>query len=445
MKPTLFFLLIITSFKSMATDAVIGYYPEWMKSNVPASAIDLGRLTHVMHAFACPTADGQIVHGANFLYPALNERIHAQGRIILLALGGASGSAEFSPMAADSISRKAFAANALQFCLQHHYDGIDLDWEYPATASDRQNLTLLVNAIRAEFEKLMRPQPLLITMAVTASDWAGRWIDYDELTQYIDWFGCMTYDFHGDWTAQAGHNSALYASSGKQHGSVDQGFRYLNNTRGVPLDKIVIGVPFYGRQFNASELYGATTGSCSEHQYREIVTFIQAGWTRYWDDVAKVPYIINPEQSKFISYDDTLSVRLKSEYAIEKEIKGVMIWALGQDRLDGRQPLLEAMVEPFLNRAAVGSRADRANFLLSNHPNPFNAATTISFYVPQREQVSLQVYDIQGRLIASLKKGILQEGAYDIQFVPPHLSSGIYLCRLHSPTFSEILKMTYCK
>ncbi|MBN1559566.1 T9SS type A sorting domain-containing protein [candidate division KSB1 bacterium] len=445
MKPIIFFFLIISPIESMATDAIIGYYPYWMKTDLPASAVDLDRLTHVMHAFAYPTSNGQIVHSSTLLDPELNERVHAQGRLILLSLGGWGNSDGFAPMAADSNSRKEFAANALQFCLQHHYDGIDLDWEHPSTASDRHNLTLLVKAIRQEFAKLMRPQPMLITMAVTAGNWAGQWLDYDELIPSIDWFGCMTYDFHGDWTNHAGHNSPLYASGGDVDGSVDQGFRYLA-TRHVPLDKIVIGVPFYGRGFNASELYGPTTGSGSEHHYNEIITFIHAGWTRHLDDVAKVPYLLNPEKSKLISYDDTMSVRLKSEYAVEKKLKGVMIWALGQDQLDGRQPLLESVAEPILHQTDVGCRDDGAAVLLvSNHPNPFNATTIISFHLPQREQVSLQVYDIHGRLMASLTKGFVPDGAFDIPFKPYNLPSGIYICRLSSPTFSKIVKMTYCK
>lgn len=442
------FLLFFCCTAVLATDAIVGYYPSWMRDVLPAEQIDLQRLTHINHAFAAPTADGEITYSSSFLYPELNKRVHENGHFILLSLGGWGNSDGFAPMAADSASRSTFVRNVLSFCLNHNYDGVDLDWEHPATAAERDNMTLLVKELREEFSKLMRPQPLFISLAVTASDWRGQWLDYDELKKVVDWFGCMTYDFHGDWSNHAGHNSPLYASGGDVDGSVDSGFQYLTQTRGLAPDQILIGLPFYGRSFNASKLYGPSSGSGSEYRYSDIPPLIEAGWTFHWDDVAHVPYIINPEKTKLISYDDTTSVRLKAEYAIDKKLRGVMIWALGQDVINNSQPLLESLANPILNQTSVGQHRDlqpNEFELVTNYPNPFNAATTIAVSLPNRELVSLSLLDVNGRIVEKIFDGPLEGGKHFFRLTAANLSTGIYLCRLFSNSSVQIHKITHLK
>ena len=442
------FVVVHLHVSAIATEIVVGYYPYWGHDVLPASQLDLSRLTHVKHAFAWPAADGRIEHSPALLYPELNDRIHKSDRSILLALGGWGNSAGFAPTTAHPDTRNNFITNVVSFCLEHNYDGVDLDWEYPSTAQQRDNMTLLVKEMRDAFSRLTRPQPLLITMAVTAGNWNGQWLDYDELKKYVDWFGCMTYDFHGDWTDHAGHNSPLYMSGGDTDGSVNSGFKYLTQTRGLAPEQILLGVPFYGRGFNASRLYGPSSGTGSEHGYKEIPALIDAGWTRHWDDVAKVPYIMNPQKTKLISYDDTLSVRLKAEYAVNKKTKGVMIWALGQDLIDGRQPLLRAVADPVLNQTKVGKRAaDKSDQIevVSTIPNPFNSGTTITVRLPKPEHLSFALLDVRGRTIKKLFDGPIDGGEHSFQFNAHDLTSGIYLCHFSTNTFSKTRKITHLK
>ena len=95
----------------------------------------------------------------------------------LLAIGGWNeGSARFSPMVADAERRAEFVKNAVRFLRTNHFDGLDLDWEYPAyrdggKPADRDNYAALVQELREEFDKEAkktgRPR-LLLTMAVPA-------------------------------------------------------------------------------------------------------------------------------------------------------------------------------------------------------------------------------------------------------------------------------------
>ncbi len=444
MKKLIFLLIALAAtIDCRSTEWVIGYYPSWRRERFPAENIDLERLTHVMHAFAWPLADGSLQHYSEFLYPELNDRVHRRGRTILLSLGGWGQSDGFSPMAADSLARRRFVEEVCRFLLSHDYDGVDLDWEFPQNAVDRRNMVLLVKELREAFDRWARPQKLWITMAVSAGDWAGQWFDYTALAPYVDFFGCMTYDFHGPWTQHAGHNSPLFPSGGDTDGSVSGGIAYLRR-RGVPDEKIVLGIPFYGRLFNASRLYGPSSGGDQSFGYVQIVDLIRQGWQRYWDNTAKVPYLLNASHTQFLTYDDSLSVRLKSEYAVQQKLAGVMIWALGDDYIDGRQPLLEAAAAPILQPTRATTTESRA-FSAAVFPNPFNQTAEISLNLDIAQTVVVELFDLYGRNVRRLYAGELGAGRHRLAVDGGDLPSGLYFCKLSSPRLQIIRPLTLIK
>ncbi|MDZ7314739.1 MAG: glycosyl hydrolase family 18 protein [candidate division KSB1 bacterium] len=422
---------------------VIGYYPSWNRASFPASAVDFGRLTHLMHAFAWPQSDGSLAYYPQLLDPELNARAHAAGKVILLSLGGWGNSAGFSPVAADSALRRRFVDELCAFILEHQYDGVDIDWEFPASAADRANMVILVKELREKFNQLARPQKLWITMAVSAGDYYGQWFDYKRLLPYVDFFGCMTYDFHGPWTNHAGHNSPLFPSGGDIDGSVSSGVAYLKS-RGLPNEKIVIGVPFYGREFNASRLYGPSTGGDITYPYSQIVKFLAAGWLYHWDSVAQVPYLTNPDATRLITFDDTASVRLKAEYALKQKLAGVMIWALGQDYLNGRQPLLGALTAPILS-ATVAAAPSSNRFDLTIFPNPFNHVAVLHFELPSPQPVEIRICDAAGRRLETLVHGFLPAGSHASTFNGVGFASGVYYAVLQTPSFSTVRPFTLIK
>ncbi|MBT4370323.1 MAG: T9SS type A sorting domain-containing protein [Candidatus Marinimicrobia bacterium] len=82
-----------------------------------------------------------------------------------------------------------------------------------------------------------------------------------------------------------------------------------------------------------------------------------------------------------------------------------------------------------------------------NYPNPFNPVTTIQFDIPAEIQqaVSLQVYDISGRMVETLVNKKLEPGQYDIQWNASQHSSGVYLLRMNAGTFTQIQKLMLLK
>ena len=329
---------------------VAGYYPEWRVSSYPPSAIPLQYLTHVIHAFAWPNADGNISYPAGFLKPVpeLEQRVHAAGKKLLLSLGGANDSDGFAPMAANATARARFISNLTALCLANHYDGADLDWEYPANATDQANLTLLVRDIRADWDQ-MAPQ-LILTMTIGPTDWSAKYFDVAALHPLLDWIDVMTYCYYGSWSGKAGHNAPLYSDSRDplKAGSADQSIRqYFHEQRGVPYEKMTLGIPFYGLTYTGTtQLYQNATGGQATF-YKNIASL---NYDYHWDSVSWVPYLTSPLNGGIIvPFDDPDSVRLKCMYVNTQGLAGVAIWELSQDVVAvGEQPLLAAIGEEML-------------------------------------------------------------------------------------------------
>lgn len=139
----------------------------------------------------------------------------------LLAIGGWNeGSSRFSPLVADAERRNQFVKNTIKFLRQNHFDGLDLDWEYPAfrdgsKPKDRENYAQLVQELREEFEressKTGRPR-LLLTMAVPAGiEYVEKGYDVPKLNKYLDWFNLLSYDYHSAYEPAVNHHSPLFS------------------------------------------------------------------------------------------------------------------------------------------------------------------------------------------------------------------------------------------
>jgi len=83
--------------------------------------------------------------------------------------------------------------------------------------------------------------------------------------------------------------------------------------------------------------------------------------------------------------------------------------------------------------------------LEQNYPNPFNPTTVIRFAVPRTQEVKLNVYDINGRLVGRLVNGSLNAGEYEFTFDASGLGSGIYFYRIEAGSFVQTKRMTLIK
>ena len=93
-----------------------------------------------------------------------------------------------------------------------------------------------------------------------------------------------------------------------------------------------------------------------------------------------------------------------------------------------------------------GSAIAPDDFVLNqNYPNPFNPSTTISFELPSESFVSLKVYNVLGKEVATLVSEKLVAGRYDVTFNGSQLTSGVYFYRLQAGKYTKINKAMLLK
>jgi len=320
---------------------IIGYYPCEKRAVVDYRQINFDYLTHLAEAFVWPDRDGHLIVSSKFIYPELLAAAHKNGVKVMMSIGGWGNCDGFPPMATSAEKRSRFISEVLDFCLLHGYDGVDLDWEFVSNEEEKAGFSSLVK----ELSVLLKAQdpPLLLTMAAPAGPYWGRWIDFEELHPYFDFISFMTYDFHGPWTDHAGHNSPLYNCGGDSCGSVDDTFSYAL-IREIPLKKILLGIPFYGRSFEAAGLYKPATNS-QYYVYSEIKKLIASGWKYNWDSCAEVPYLLSPSKKTLLSFDDKKSIQKKAQYLLAKKAAGFIIWEITADVVNGRAELLPVVYQ----------------------------------------------------------------------------------------------------
>jgi chitinase len=272
---------------------------------------------------------------------------------VLLSLGGWGWDKQFAAIMTNPDAEDRYVASVMTIVNDYDYDGIDLDWEYPDTAEKVVGFERLARRFRKQLDELgqKKGRHQFQTMAAAANPPTLKWLRNELLLETMDWVNVMTYDFAGDWTSYAGHHSPLFASS-KQPGtprSTELSMKYLVD-RGMPANRLAVGLPLYGKGFAVSEPYASTKNAATKGRvprgggYTSIARLIQEqGWKRRWDDETKNPWAISPDGSTVIGYDDSESISLKTQWAMQQGFRGVFFWQIGGDLMpDGTYPLQEA-------------------------------------------------------------------------------------------------------
>jgi chitinase len=328
------------------TKVVMGYYPSWMKTEFGVTNLKFDYLTHIAHAFTKPDSSGNLVVDPDYRYPELVAEAHRRGVKVVMSIGGWGNCEGFPGMAALPATRTKFIGQVRDFLKANSYDGVDIDWEFVSNPAERQDFVSFIKEL-SQTLKAQSP-PLQLSMAAPADDYYAQWIDFEELAGAFDFIGFMTYDFHGPWSDHSGHNSPLYLCAGDPCGSLNDTFVY-GLSRKIPKEKLLLGLAFYGRSFDCPELYRPFKESL-DYSYAEVANLLAGGWTRTWDDCAKVPLAHRSDGKVILSYDDEESVVAKCRYVLDKNAAGIIIWELTQDTVNGQPVLLNAVGGAFAKK-----------------------------------------------------------------------------------------------
>jgi chitinase len=320
-----------------------------------------------------------------------------------MSIGGWTGSTYFSDAAATAASRQAFVASCIDLIIKGNlpgggwpvgaggpgaaaglFDGINIDWEYPGkdpgngahfTAQDRANATALLQEFRRQLGK-----NYLLTVDVAGGNVNSTpsW-DLPQISKVVDWVDLMAFDYHGGWDSITDFNSP-FALDPREPAVGGGALQWTWNTvgsaayfllNGVPRDKLVVGIPFYGKEYtgvpsaNNGLFQPFTHGALSNDSptYHDLVdtgladanlvpigpTAVSAGgtgvngFTRFFDFPAGAPWLYNPALNggTFISYVDPAAVRERVALVQALGLRGAFAWEVSND--DNAHDLVNAM------------------------------------------------------------------------------------------------------
>jgi chitinase len=377
---------------------VVGYYTNWSGYGRNFLVSDLvkngsaARLTQINYAFGFVDAQGNCVSSdpwADYQRPftaeqsvngkadepgqALNGNLNQLRQLkqkypklrISISLGGWTGSAHFSDAALTPASRAAHVKSCLDLWLKGNlpglpagaakgiFDGVDLDWEWPAgegnpgnviRPEDKQNFTALVHEYRKQLDRLPGRHTLTAFLPANPA-MIDRGFEVQKLFKDLTFGTTQGYDYHGPWETLTNQQSAIDGPAGdpttpefSSQVTIDA---YLS--RGAPRSKLVMGVPFYSHGWTGVTnqnhgLFQPSTGpapatfEAGTDDYRYLKAQL-ANYTVYRDNHAGFAWLF--DGTTFWTWDDPVEMKRKAQYISQRDLGGAMIWSLDGDTGNG--------------------------------------------------------------------------------------------------------------
>jgi len=381
---------------------VVGYYTQWSGYDRNSLVSDLvkngtaAKLTQLNYAFGFLDASGNCVSSdpwADYQRPfsaeqsvsgkadeagqALSGNLNQLKQLkqkfpklrISISIGGWTGSKYFSDAALTPESRAASVKSCLDMWLKGNlpgapagaakgvFDGVDLDWEWPASdgnpgnvirPEDKQNFAALVHEYRKQLDKSSWPfrGRYNLTAFLPANPTViDKGFDVPQLFKDLTFGTTQGYDYHGTWEPLTNQQSAIDGPAGdpttpefSSQVTIDS---YLS--RGAPRSKLVMGVPFYSHGWTGVTnqnhgLFQPATGpapatfEAGTEDYRYLKANL-SNYTVYRDNKAGFAWLF--DGTTFWTWDDPIEMKRKAQYISNRNLGGAMIWSLDGDTSTG--------------------------------------------------------------------------------------------------------------
>ncbi|CAD6502607.1 BgTH12-05198 [Blumeria graminis f. sp. triticale] len=276
----------------------------------------------------------------------------------LMSVGGWTYSTNIAAAASSSATRAIFASDVVKFIQDLGFDGVDIDWEYPADETQAVNYVLLLAEVRRKLDEYAAQHApgyhFLITVACPAGAVHYRKMHLAEMNAHIDTWNLMAYDYTGSWDKNTGHSSNLYPSSSNQISTPYNTQQAIKDyvSAGVQPSKIVMGIPLYGRSFlgtaGLGQPFTSVGGGSWEDGVWDYKVLPKSGATEKVDNETLSSYSYDSSAQTLISYDNTEIVRKKAQYIQSQGLGGAMFWEASGDKTGG-ESLIGTTASEFKN------------------------------------------------------------------------------------------------
>lgn len=227
-----------------------------------------------------------------------------------------------------------FLASIINVIDEYHFDGIDMDWEFPQKNTEVSLFTKLIQGTREALDTYK--EGLFLTCALIGGGSVTNvkeYYDCPAIKDYIDYAHLMTYDLNISSLASH-HTNPLAGRPYSAEGSIS-----FYSGAGMPYEKIVIGAAFYGKISELSSPYDSATervlnkavSSTNTVKYSTIKrTYLSdPNYVKYYDSSCGAYYLTNGRY--FITFDTPDSIVTKGQLIKKYNLGGMMFWDLGSD------------------------------------------------------------------------------------------------------------------
>ncbi|CAM1507084.1 Fc.00g067250.m01.CDS01 [Cosmosporella sp. VM-42] len=354
------------------------YFTNWgiYGANYQPQQIPADQVTHLLYAFADIASDGTVKSSdtysdleKHYITDSWNDMgKNAYGCVkqlyilkkknrklkTLLSIGGWTYSYKFAPVAATSAGRMQFASTAVKLITDWGMDGIDIDWEYPANPTEANNYVLLLQEVRAALNQYATDNKLsykfLITIAAPAGPANYNVMNLNSMNQYVDAWHLMAYDYAGSWDTTTGHQANVFLSNTNPIATKFSTEKAINDyiKAGIPANKIVMGLPLYGRSFantaGLGKTYQGLGGGSIENGIYLFRDMPRPGAVISFDAAAGAGWTYDNTKKELVTYDSIPSAKYKASYISRRGLGGAVFWEASGDKT-GSKSLVRILAE----------------------------------------------------------------------------------------------------
>lgn len=390
------------------------YYESWGQYTTPynASNIPVDKVNEIVYAFIGfdtagnvraldPWSDGQQI-------PTIMMQTQRYDYLnFTLSFGGWGYNGLFEGLCTNSQAIHNFAKNAVKVMIESHANGIDLDWEYPQTAEHVSGLITLLEAIRSEMKTQNVPNAHLSIAAPAGIDKITvlSQNDWTKVASLLDHINVMTYDYFGAWNEWSDFLAPLQLDPTRDPAALSNGLSKYYNVEdsmnaylafGIDPQKLSLGFPAYGRSMyvNSTQndgLYQTVTGTPNgqsdntgmfpydsiyktlHHEPLNLPSDLNGKAGILPNDLmayspetdpllnyAKTPVATSQSENLFLSYEDTVSAHIKTEYLKEHDFGGCIQWCIDNDYLANPENSMIAAIFNTLSEKSTVQAAPKA-------------------------------------------------------------------------------------